>query len=223
MNLFEKFGIDTTNKQVYEIAFMHTSYSSKHDFKHNYERLEFLGDSILSLLVSEYLFKRYPDYEEGKLTKLRSNYVCQNALIYYSHELDLPKYLKLDTEDPYLTENEVLSITADIFESFLGAMFIDQGIDFAKEFLAKYIFQYIDEEKVFFRDYKSAMKEYGDAQEVEVSYIMLNEFGFPHDKTFFMSILVDGEVMGVGKGRSKKEAEQAAAKVALEKLEVSVF
>ncbi len=223
MNLFEKFGIDTTNKQIYNIAFMHTSYSAKHGLEYNYERLEFLGDSILSLLVSEYLFKKYPHYGEGKLTKLRSNYVCQNALIYYSHELDLQDYLKLDTEDPYLTENEVLSITADIFESFLGAMFIDQGIDFAKEFLKKYIFKYIDEERIFFRDYKSAMKEYGDAQEVEVSYIMLNEFGHPHEKTFFMSILVGGEVMGVGKGRSKKEAEQAAAKVALEKLEVSVF
>ena len=223
MNLFERFGTDTTNEQLYRIAFMHTSYSSKNDLEHNYERLEFLGDSILSLLVSEYLFKKYPHYGEGKLTKLRSNYVCQNALIYYSHELDLPKYLKIDTEDPYLTENEVLSITADIFESFLGAMFLDQGIEFAKDFLTKYIFKYIDEEKIFFRDYKSAMKEYGDAQEVEVSYVMLNEFGHPHEKTFFMSIMVDGEVMGVGKGRSKKEAEQAAAKVALEKLEVSVF
>ncbi|MBE6490656.1 MAG: ribonuclease III [Methanobrevibacter sp.] len=223
MNLFEKFGIDTTNKQLYDIAFMHSSYSAKHEIDYNYERLEFLGDSILSLVVSEYLFKKYPHYEEGKLTKLRSNYVCQNALIYYSHELDLKDYLKLDTEDPYLTENEVLSITADIFESFLGAMFIDQGIQFAKEFLKKYIFKYIDEEKVFFRDYKSAMKEYGDAQEVDVSYVMLNEFGHPHEKTFFMSIMVDGEVMGVGKGRSKKEAEQAAAKVALEKLEVAVF
>lgn len=223
MNLFEKFGIKTTNKQLYEIAFMHTSYSTKHELQHNYERLEFLGDSILSLLVSEYLFKKYPHYEEGKLTKLRSNYVCQSALIYYSHELGLKDYLKIDTEDPYLTENEVLSITADIFESFLGAMFIDQGIGFAKEFLEKNIFQYIDDEKIFFRDYKSAMKEYGDAQEVDVSYDLLNESGFPHDKTFFMSVLVDGEVMGVGRGKSKKEAEQAAAKVALEKLKVSVF
>ena len=223
MNLFEKFGIDSENEHLYDIAFTHGSYSTRYDLDYNYERLEFLGDSVLSLIVSEYLYKKYPQYEEGKLTKLRANYVCQNALIYYSHELDLPDYLNIDTEESNLTENEVLSVTADIFESFLGAMFLDQGIEFAKEFIAKYIFTYIDEEKVFFRDYKSAIKEYGDAEEVEISYEMIKEFGVPHDKTFFISILIDGEKMGVGKGKNKKEAEQAAAKEALEKLKISVF
>ena len=96
-------------------------------------------------------------------------------------------------------------------------------MDFAKEFIAKYIFDYIDEEKIFFRDYKSAIKEYGDAEEVEVSYELVEEFGVPHDKTFIMSVLIDGEKMGIGRGKNKKEAEQAAAKVALEKLKISVF
>lgn len=223
MNLYEKFGIDSENKYLYDIAFTHGSYSTRYDLDYNYERLEFLGDSVLSLIVSEYLYKKYPQYEEGKLTKLRANYVCQNALIYYSHELNLPDYLNIDTEESNLTENEILSVTADIFESFLGAIFIDQGIDFAKEFIAKYIFDYIDEERIFFRDYKSAIKEYGDAEEVEISYEMIKEFGVPHDKTFFISILIDGERMGVGKGKNKKEAEQAAAKEALEKLKISVF
>lgn len=223
MNLFEKFGIDSENKDLYTIAFTHGSYTIKHDFEYNYERLEFLGDSVLSLLVSEYLYKKYPQYEEGKLTKLRANYVCQNALIYYSHELGLPDYLNIVVEDSKLTENEVLSVTADIFESFLGAMFIDQGIGFAKEFLRKYIFKYIDEERVFFRDYKSAVKEYGDAEEVDVAYEVISEVGFPHAKEFIMGIRVDGELLGIGKGKNKKEAEQAAAKVALEKLKISVF
>lgn len=223
MNLFEKFGIVSENKHLYDIAFTHSSYSKKHDLDYNYERLEFLGDSVLSLIVSEYLYKKYPQHEEGNLTKLRANYVCQNALIYYSHELNLPDYLNIDIEDSKLTENEVLSITADIFESFLGAMFVDQGIEFAKEFITKNVFQYIDEEKIFFRDYKSAIKEYGDAEEVEISYELINEFGVPHDKTFLISILIDGEEMGIGKGKNKKEAEQAAAKMALEKLKISVF
>ena len=223
MNLFDRFGIFTDNEYLYHIAFTHGSYSTKHDLDYNYERLEFLGDAVLNLIISEYLYKKYPDYEEGKLTKLRANYVCQNALIYYSHELNLPDYLNIEVEESNLTKNEVLSITADLFESFLGALFIDQGMDFAKEFIAKYIFTYIDEEKVFFRDYKSAIKEYGDAEEVEISYELVEEFGVPHDKTFIMSVLIDGEKMGIGRGKNKKEAEQAAAKVALEKLKISVF
>ena len=220
MNLFEKFGIETENEHLYDVAFTHGSYGTLHKLVYTYERLEFLGDSVLSLIVSEYLYNKYPQYEEGKLTKLRANYVCQNALIYYSHELGLQDYLNVSAEESNLTHNEILSITADIFESFLGAMFLDQGIDFAKDFISKIIFKYIDEEKVFFADYKSAMKEYGDAQEVEISYKILQEYGVPHDKTFIIAIIVDGKEMGVGKGKNKKEAEQNAAKVAMEKLGV---
>jgi ribonuclease-3 len=222
MNLFEKFGIDSNNEQLYEIAFTHGSYSCENDLEYNYERLEFLGDSVLSLLVSDYLYRKYPNYEEGKLTKLRANYVCQNALIHYSHELGLQNYLKVADEEFNLTHNEVLSITADIFESFLGAIFLDQGIEFAKDYISKYVFPHIDDKKVFFTDYKSAIKEYGDAEELEISYEIENEFGVPHDKTFFISIFINGEKMGTGKGKNKKEAEQAAAKIAMEKLNIGV-
>lgn len=223
MNLFEKFGIETENEHLYEIAFTHGSYSTEHDLDYNYERLEFLGDSVLSLIVSEYLYKKYPQYEEGKLTKLRANYVCQNALIYYSHELGLNKQVKISAEESNLTHNEIISITADIFESFLGAIFIDQGIEFAKEFISNNIFRYIDDEKIFFRDYKSAIKEYADAEELEITYEIQNEYGVPHDKTFIISILINGVEMGVGEGKNKKEAQQAAAKVAMEKLNIGVL
>ncbi|WP_458404088.1 ribonuclease III [Methanobrevibacter sp.] len=223
MDLFEKFDIVSENELLYEIAFTHGSYATSHGLDYNYERLEFLGDSVLSLIVSEYLYKKYPQYEEGKLTKLRANYVCQNALIYYSHELGLDNYLKIDSTDSMLTKNEIISITADIFESFLGAIFLDQGIEFAKDFIRKYIFKYIDEKKIFFTDYKSAIKEYGDAEEIEISYKVLSEFGVPHDKIFRISILMDGQEMGVGKGKNKKEAEQAAAKEAMEKLNIGVL
>ena len=91
--LFEKFGIETENEHIYQVAFTHSSYSTYNGLEYNYERLEFLGDSVLSLLVSEYLYEKYPQYEEGKLTKLRANYVCQNALIYYSHELGLRRII----------------------------------------------------------------------------------------------------------------------------------
>lgn len=218
MNLFEKFGIETENEHLYEIAFTHASYATLHDLDYNYERLEFLGDSVLSLIVSEYLFKKYPKYEEGQLTKKRSNFVCQNALIYYSQKLKLKDYLRVSVEESNLTKNEVLSITADIFESFLGAIFIDQGIEFAKKFISDWIFIYIDQDRVFFEDFKSKVKEYCDLKGLQIEYKILKEYGVPHDKTFIIACLVDGSEMGVGRGKNKKEAEQSASKHAMHKL-----
>ena len=223
MNLFEKFNIETDNEELYQIAFTHGSYSTVHGLDYNYERLEFLGDSVLSLIVSEYLFNKYPNYEEGRLTKLRANYVCQQALIYYSHELGLNEYIRISAEESNLTEHEILSVTADIFESFLGAIFIDQGIEFAKDYISKIIFKYIDEEKIFFFDYKSAIKEYGDAKELEITYEILDEYGVPHDKTFEIAIVIDDIEMGIGIGKNKKEAEQAAAKMAMDRLNLGCF
>ena len=218
MNLFETFSIEPNNENYYKMAFTHGSYATVHGIKYDYERLEFLGDSILNMLVSEYLYKKYPNYGEGKLTKLRANYVCQAALIEYSQELGLKDFLKVSIEEMKLTDNEVLSITSDIFESFLGALFLDQGFAFTKRFIAKIIFRHIDDEKVYFHDYKSKIKEYCDSREIEVNYVLIEEEGDPHDKTFIMAIYLDGEEMGYGKGRNKKEAEQSAAKEAMRSL-----
>lgn len=215
MNLFEKFDIEPNNEDYYKMAFMHGSYATVHGIKYDYERLEFLGDSILNMLVSEYLYKKYPKYGEGKLTKLRANFVCQAALINYSHELGLKDYLKVSVDEMNLTDNEVLSITSDIFESFLGALFLDQGLAFTKRFIAKIVFRDIDAEKVFFNDYKSKIKEYCDSQDIKINYMLLEEHGVPHDKTFVMAIYLDDEEMGIGKGKNKKESEQAAAKEAM--------
>ena len=220
MELLEKFNIVPNNEDLYEIAFTHSSYSAKHELDYDYERLEFLGDSVLNMLTSEYLQNMHPTLSEGKLTKLRANYVCQNALIVYSHENELDKYVRLNLEDNALTDNEVISITADIFESFLGAIYLDQGIEKAKEFLQKTVFPYIEAKTVFFYDYKSTIKEYGDAECVEVSYELLEEHGAPHDKTFVMRILIDGVDYGHGVGKSKKEAEQLAACEAIDKLKI---
>lgn len=220
MELLEKFDIVPNNEDLYEIAFTHSSYSAKYELDYDYERLEFLGDSVLNMLTSEFLQNMHPTLSEGQLTKLRANYVCQNALIVYSHENDLDKYIRLNLEDNALTDNEVISITADVFESFLGAIYLDQGIEKAKEFLQQTVFPYIEEKTVFFYDYKSTIKEYGDAESVEVSYELLEEHGAPHDKTFVMRILIDGVDYGHGVGKSKKEAEQLAASEAIDKLEI---
>lgn len=223
MNLFEQFNIETENKELYDEAFTHSSYAAVHDLDYNYERLEFLGDSVLNLFISKHLYEKYPDYTEGKLTKMRANYVCQNALIVYSRDLGLKKYLKVSATELNLTKNEVVSITADLFESFLGALYIDQGIEFVKNFISENILHYLDNEEIFFVDYKSKIKEHADVNNLEISYKVLKESGVPHDKTFIISILIDGVEMGIGQGKNKKEAEQAASKVALEKLDIGVL
>ena len=220
MKLLEKFDIVPNNEELYKIAFTHSSYSAKHELDYDYERLEFLGDSVLNMLTSEFLQNMHPTFSEGKLTKLRANYVCQNALIVYSHENDLDKYIRLNLEDNAISDNEVNSITADVFESFLGAIYLDQGIEKAKEFLTKTVFPYIESKTVFFYDYKSTIKEYGDAEDVEVTYELLEEHGAPHDKTFVMRILIDGVDYGHGVGKSKKDAEQLAACKAIDRLKL---
>lgn len=210
MDILDKFDIVPNDMELYETAFTHSSYASKHHLN-DYERLEFLGDSVLNMLTSEFLQNMHPDFGEGKLTKLRANYVCQNALIVYSHEFGLDKCVKLNLEDNALTDNEVISITADVFESFLGAIYLDQGIAKCKEFLTITVFPYIENEQIFFHDYKSTIKEYGDAIDKEITYELIEEHGAPHDKTFVMKILIDGVDFGHGIGKSKKEAEQVAA------------
>ncbi len=220
MKVLEEFNIIPNNEELYTIAFTHSSYSAKYDLDYDYERLEFLGDSVLNMLTSEFLQSKHPKYSEGKLTKLRANYVCQSALIVYSHDNHLDDYIRLNLEDNAISDNEVISITADIFESFLGAIYLDQGIEKAKEFLTKTVFPYIESKTIFFYDYKSTIKEYGDAEDVEVSYELLEEHGAPHDKTFIMRILIDGVDYGHGVGKSKKEAEQLAACKAMDKLKI---
>ena len=220
MKLLERFNIIPNNEDLYKIAFTHSSYSAKHELDYDYERLEFLGDSVLNMLTSEFLQNMHPTFSEGKLTKLRANYVCQNALIVYSHENDLDKCIRLNLEDNAISDNEVISITADVFESFLGAIYLDQGIEKAKEFLKQTVFPYIEAKTIFFYDYKSTIKEYGDAEDVEVSYELLEEHGAPHDKTFVMRILIDGVDYGHGVGKSKKEAEQLAACKAIDRLKL---
>ena len=220
MKILEEYNIIPNNEKLYEMAFLHRSYGVKRNINYDYERLEFLGDSVLSLLVSEYLYNKYENIEEGKLTKLRSNYVCETALANYSHELGFTKLIKVNLDDK-ISINEIFSISADVFESFLGAIYLDQGLEKTREFLSKIVFQAIDKEIIFFNDYKSQIKEYGDANEVSVHYQIVNEYGAPHDKTFIMSIHLNGKELGRGKAKNKKEAEQLAAQEAINKLRIN--
>ncbi|MEA4958049.1 Ribonuclease 3 [bioreactor metagenome] len=218
MKILDELGIVPNDLELFNMAFMHKSYGVKHNISYDYERLEFLGDAVLSMFVSKYLYEKYKNIGEGDLTKLRSNYVCETALANYSHELGLTSMIKLELDDNKVSINEIFSISADVFESLLGAIYLDQGIEKTREFLSKTVFPAIDDETIFFSDFKSKIKEYGDANELNVEYKLIEEYGAPHDKTFVIGIIVGDEEIGVGTGKSKKEAEQIAAEKAIKKL-----
>ena len=217
MQLLEKFSIKPIDTSLYELAFLHESYSNENGINECYERLEFLGDAVLEIVVSEFLYNMDSDLTEGELTSLRSNYVCKKALYAYSKELGLDHYIKLGAGQE-LTNREVNSIISDVFESFIGALYLDLGLDTVKEFLSKTVIPHIRNRDIFFCDYKSKLKHLCDKNGVDMMYELIKEEGEPHNKTFSMAAVIDGKNYGTGTGGSKKEAEQNAAKLALDNL-----
>jgi ribonuclease-3 len=215
MQLLKKFSIEPSNTHLYELAFLHESYSNENGTSECYERLEFLGDAVLDLVVSEFLYNKNPDLTEGDLTRMRSNYVCKKALYTYSMELGLDQHIKLGV-GAELTRRETDSVISDVFESFIGALYLDQGLNTVKEFLNKTVIPHIKNEDIFFYNYKSELKELCDQDGRNVVYELIREEGEPHNKTFTMAVLIDGEKRGTGTGGSKKEAEQNAARMALD-------
>lgn len=217
MEILKKFKIQPLNIHLYELAFLHESYTHENNISESYERLEFLGDAVLDLVISEYLYHLNPHLTEGQLTRMRSNYVCKQALYTYSIELGLDKYIKFGV-GAELTRREMDSVKSDVFEGFVGALYLDQGLEVVKEFLNKTVMSHIKNRDVFFSDYKSELKELCDQDGRTVAYVLIKDEGPPHDKTFTMAVEINGERYGTGTGGSKKEAEQGAAKMALNKL-----
>ena len=217
MHFLKKFSIEPFNTHLYELAFLHESYSNENGITECYERLEFLGDAVLDLVVSEFLYKMDFNLTEGELTRIRSNYVCKKALYTYSMELGLDEYVKLGS-GLELSNREIDSVVSDVFESFIGAMYLDQGLDIVKVFLSKTVIPHIKNKDVFFYDYKSELKQLCDHECLDVIYELIKEEGEPHNKTFTMVAVINGKSCGTGRGGSKKEAEQNAAKLALDKL-----
>jgi ribonuclease III len=214
MKLLKEFSIQPVNAHLYELAFLHQSYSNENSISECYERLEFLGDAILDLVVSEYLYNSNSQLTEGQLTRMRANYVCKKALYTYSTELGLDQYIKLGA-GAELTRREVNSVISDVFESFIGALYLDLGLESVQEFLAKTVIPHIENEDVFFYDYKSELKQLCDQDGCRIVYDLIKEEGPPHNKEFTMVVIIDGENFGTGMGGSKKEAEQNAARMTL--------
>ena len=211
MKILEKLNIHAHDLSLYKRAFTHTSYSNEHNCE-SYERLEFLGDAVLELIMSDYLYKER-HLEEGTMTKMRSSYVCEEACATYSTDLGFKDYIFLGSGESEAT----VPILADVFESFVGATYLDQGFAFTNEFVLKVITKYINKGIDFLHDYKSELQELVQTVKKSVVYEVIDEKGPAHDKTFTCQVKVDDVVMGKGTGTSKKNAEQAAAKVALSK------
>ena len=167
MEILEKFDIIPNNEKLYIRALTHTSYANE-SHTLSYERLEYLGDAVLELLMSEYLYKN-TEFEEGQMTKLRSHYVCENALYEYSIRLGLNECVLLGKGEIESGGKYRKAIVADIFEAFIGAMFLDQGIEKVKTFLYKNIIPLIEKKEIeFFSDYKSILQEYVQTDKISL-------------------------------------------------------
>ncbi len=216
MELLEKLGIKPNNIKLYETAFSHTSYANENKTE-SYERLEFLGDAVLELLMSDYLYNSLK-INEGEMTKLRAHYVCETALYEYSTKLGLNEYLKLGKGEAESGGKYRKAIVSDIFESFLGAIYLDQGFKVAEQFFLENVIPHILNHEVdFFDDYKSVLQEYVQTDKRSLEYKVIDEQGPAHNREFTIEVMIDGIVYGKGTSHSKKSAEQKAAKDALAK------
>lgn len=216
MEILNKIGIETDNKDLYLTAFTHTSFANENNCI-SYERLEYLGDAVLEVIMSEYLYKN-TEYEEGVMTKTRAKYVCEDALYEYSLKLGLNNYLRLGVGEEENGGRYRKAIVADIFEAFTGAIFLDKGFDIAKKFIYDNVIPMIEKHEVNFdNDYKSILQELIQTDKRSLEYVVVDETGPAHNKTFKVIVKVDNIIYGQGTAHSKKEAEQQAARDALKK------
>ena len=201
------------DKELLRTALTHSSYANEKKGKIRFnERLEFLGDAVLQLITSEKLFKENPNMPEGKMSKQRAALVCEDALAGYAHEINLVDYLNLGKGEETTGGRKRPSILSDAFEAVIGAIFLDGGMEPAK----KFVLHFVDAAHLSLQDYKTLLQEIIQQNPGEkLSYVVTDESGPDHDKQFTMEVHLNSNVIGKGTGKSKKHAEQAAAKEAL--------
>ena len=222
-DLEEKLGYHFQDRALLEHAMTHSSYANEHravGITSN-ERLEFLGDSVLGMVVAQWLFCAHPSMPEGELTRTRAALVCEDSLYEVARVLDLGRYLKLGRGEDAGGGRTRPSILADATEAMLAAVFLDGGLDPAAAIIRTFILDKEREKaKAVDRDYKTTLQELVQRDPGHtVAYRLLEETGPDHARMFVMEASVDGKPVGIGRGRTKKEAEQMSAKAALEKLE----
>lgn len=216
--LQQKLGYKFKDESLLLRALSHSSYFNENHStcKGSNERLEFLGDSVLGFITAETFFQNYTDFPEGDLTKLRAAMVCEKSLASFAREIQLGKYLMLGKGEVVTGGRERPSIQADAFEAVIAAIYLDGGMDEAKKFVLKYIDEAIRKHRSV-KDYKTMLQEVVQRNPGEVvEYVLAGESGPDHDKRFEVEVHLNSNVIGRGVGRSKKRAEQEAAREALE-------
>jgi len=201
-------------------AFTHASYRNEHrkSADEDNERLEFLGDAVLELVVSEFLFRTKPGIPEGELTRLRAAIVCEPSLVRFARRLGFDRFIRLGRGEERSGGRHRPALLADVFEAFIGALYLDQGFASVQRFVDDFVFPFL-EDKASSIDFKTALQEWVQQNmDCDLKYQIVQEHGPAHAKEFVVDVLVGTEVMGQGCGRSKKEAEQQAAGAALANL-----
>ena len=223
LNEVEKnLGVKFNNPELIKTALTHSSYAKQFRGAEYNERVEFLGDSVLQLVITEYLFKKYMNKKEGELTKLRSLIVCENSLYEISRKLKLSTYIRMSKGEEITGGRERVSILADAVEAVLAAIYLDQGMEVVQNFILREFEDIINKainNKIildFKTEYQEQLQKGGD---VDIKYELISQEGPPHRRKFYVKLLVSNEVKGLGEGYSKKEAEQNAAKEALNNME----
>ena len=218
--LENKIGYTFQNKDLLRQAVTHSSYANEQKINKtgDYERLEFLGDAVLELVSSEFIYKENPQMPEGQLTRKRSSMVCEPALAFCARDLDLGEYLLLGKGEDATGGRKRESVTSDAMEALIGAIYLDGGFANAKEFIHRFILKDLENKKLFF-DSKTILQEIVQANFKEViSYHLIGEEGPDHNKIFRVAVHIGEEEYGVGEGRTKKAAEQEAAYISILKL-----
>ncbi len=218
--LEKKIGYDFHDFSLLKTAMMHSSYTNeRHLEKYRCnERLEFLGDAVLELVSSEFLFRESPKVSEGELTKTRASMVCEPSLAMCARDIGLGDYLLLGKGEEATGGRKRDSITSDAMEALIGAIYLDGGFTSAKEFIHRFVLTDLEDKKLFY-DSKTILQEMVQAdRNKEISYRLVGEKGPDHNKSFSVEVLIGGEVCGAGQGRTKKAAEQQAAYEAILKL-----
>lgn len=224
---FERFNLQVTNTDYYKEALTHNSYANEHNLNYTYQRLEFLGDAILSKEISLYLFSRFPEKNEGQITSLRSKIVRENTLAEVSRNIGLGNIVRLGKGEIKTQGYDKDRILADIYESIIAAIYLDLGEDAVRTFLHETLIELINESDLLerIRDYKTELQEFLQAENKQsLEYILVDErkelYNHANVAVYEVEARLNGVLYGTGKGRSKKEAEQRAASDVLTKLAV---
>lgn len=214
-------GYQFHNISLLQNALAHSSYANErwHDSLKSNERLEFLGDSILGMIVAEHLYRNFPDRPEGELTRMRADMVCENSLAVVAEKLSLGNYLLLGHGEERFGGRARASILADAVESVIAASFLDGGMEAARGIVERFVLSNVPVKRLQNVDYKTALQELVQQKKNQVlSYVLVGESGPDHDKQFRVDVSLNGTVIGSGIGSSKKRAEQEAARSAMEAL-----